>query len=1432
MAVDKEGFIYVLDNPGITKLAPSGELVQTIALENYNGGKSMGVDAAGNLYVCNYTYSRIEKYSPTGRLLLQFGSSGRNPGQFIYPNSITVDADGNIYVADTANNRLQKFDTNGKLLFVYSETGTTSLLHPMDVALDAIGNIYIYNEDFKVTKLSAAGALLQTIPVAASRPSYDEAATIAIDPAGNIYVTSSEGSSILKFTSTGTYVGPVGAYLFDGTLTPLAFDPAGNLYATNRDHHGNSKLHKFNPTGNLVGTWGNLKTLGPGAFDVVGNYYYYDSRLLSIGKYNAMGQLIGQLGVGVVPMNVKALALDLVGNIYMLTNANEITKMTPDGRQLARFTVLKSTIGYESTEAGMAVDAAGNIYVTDYYGGCVRKLGPQGQLLPNISTRGTGAGQLLLPKSLALDGRGFIYVTDNNGKRVQQFTPNGQLVRELGERVTAGSSQSEGWVKLAVDKAGNAYVSSPLLPGVQVYDAKTGMRTSLPQIYQGQLAISHRSGSLVSILGDLIRFYTSDQAPKDNLITGNIFQDLNSNCARDAGELALPNMAVVAQPGNYYGLTDENGQYTIAVGAGTYTVEQLVPSPEPGRTITPLCSTPATLVFQGYGSSKSGPDFGNLVSTKPFLRVNIASNRRRRCFRNTTTVSYSNSGYAAAPNATVTVAFPPEVVLVAAGAPYTRDAAGNYVFQVGTLLPNAAGTIVLQDSVVCGNPDLRGLTVCTKAWIAPLNVYPAPASATGPVASVAVQGRTQANNQARFVVRNTTSVDMRDSLALRVYQNSELALQHRYWLAGGDSLVLRVPASRPVVRVEADQPTGHPTQRIASSTVEVRSLSATGEPNSDMLALPPNTPRPEIAEDCKPILDSYDPNDKQVVPAGVTAQHYTPTGVPLQYEVRFQNTGSDDAYRVEVVDTLASDLDLRTLRVTAASHPYRLAVTGHGRPVLTFTFLNINLPPSKRDAVGSNGFVQFSVQPKAGLPAKALIENNADIFFDYNPPIRTNTTTNRIYDLPLEVEPAVALTYPTVLASPSLLQFTPAQGKAGTLVTLTGQRFSSSVAANAVLFNGVPTSVLSTTATTLTVRVPATATTGSIQVVTKEGAGRSQQAFTVYQPPTLTAMMPPEGTPGSVVRLRGSHFANTATYDTVWFNGVPAVVQQATATELQVVVPSSAQSGKVRINTLGGQTESAQEFVVWYPPVLTSFSPARGKAGGIVTVTGSRFAPTERNTVLVGGGAATVLEATSSSLRVRVPSTAQTGLLQITTPGGQALSTGLFTFLPPPTITSFAPTQGSVGETLALTGLNFLVDGLADTVYVGGIPAPVLTATPTTATIRVPKGATSGPITISGKGGRNQTASPFTLVALTAAESIAVYPNPAHGAVTLDWLRADFAVEQVQVYNALGKLVTSVDLHLNGNTSLSLPFAAGETGLYLLVFHTARGPVLKRITLY
>ncbi|UOQ53567.1 DUF7619 domain-containing protein [Hymenobacter cellulosivorans] len=820
-------------------------------------------------------------------------------------------------------------------------------------------------------------------------------------------------------------------------------------------------------------------------------------------------------------------------------------------------------------------------------------------------------------------------------------------------------------------------------------------------------------------------------------------------------------------------------------------------------------------------------DFGHELNATPYLTTQVSSGRRRRCAPGATVVTYANLGMVTAPGAQVLVKLPRYVVLRAASHPYTMQTDSTLLFSVGTLKPGQGGSITIQDSVACGNPDIRGLTVCTRAWITPQVVLTRPAGWNQ--ASLQVRGKVQPGNQARFVLRNAGLGATTDSLTMRLYQGTQLALQQRFMLAAGDSLVLRVPAREATVRLEADQPAAHPLGGQASANVELSGLRpAGGAPSLGMAAFALAPTGPSSAEECLPIVDSFDPNDKQVVPAGLTSQHYTPTNTPLRYQVRFQNTGTDAAYRVVVVDTLSAQLDVSTLQVGAASHPFRLKVSGMGRPVLTFTFDPILLPDSVSDEPGSHGFVQFTVRPKAGLPDKTEVANHADIYFDYNPAVRTNMTLNRLHDLPPVVGAGVALSYPSVLASPTVQALTPAQGKVGTLVTIAGSRLALAAAAPSVYFNGMKANVVSATATEVVVRVPAGATTGRVKVATLDGAGQSSTDFVAYQPPTVVALTPAEARPGATVSITGSHFSPVLAQDTVWINGMKARVLQATATSLQVEVPTGATTGTVRVGTLGGSVASSQVLRVWYPPAITRFSPAKAGAGSVVTLTGQAFAEqANRNTVFFGAASATVLQASSGSLQVRVPAAAESGPLRLVTPGGEA-STAAFTFLPAPVITATIPAQGSVGTPVTLTGRHFLVDGQTDTVWLAGVPAKVLSASASELRVLVPRGTSTGHWTVAGVGGRGNSGE-FGVTVLPAETAVEVFPNPTHGELTASWTHAEFTAHELVLFDVVGRQVLQRAIGASEQDGVLVNVAGLRAGLYVLELHTSQGMVRKRI---
>ena len=138
---------------------------------------------------------------------------------------------------------------------------------------------------------------------------------------------------------------------------------------------------------------------------------------------------------------------------------------------------------------------------------------------------------------------------------------------------------------------------------------------------------------------------------------------------------------------------------------------------------------------------------------------------------------------------------------------------------------------------------------------------------------------------------------------------------------------------------------------------------------------------------------SYDPNDKLVTPVGVGATGQINPNTELAYTIRFQNTGTASAVNVIVKDDLDPDLDVETFELIAASHDVRTQLYGRS---LTFYFDDIMLPDSASNPEGSKGYVKYKIHTNPSLPEGATINNTADIYFDSNPAIHTNTTLNTI----------------------------------------------------------------------------------------------------------------------------------------------------------------------------------------------------------------------------------------------------------------------------------------------------------------------------------------------------------------------------------------------------------------------------------------------------
>ena len=156
LSVDRDGNIVVADTHYFRLLfySPDGVLLEQRTLGGQMGSEpgEFGLvtdavqDSHGNWYIAEYLENdRIQKLSPTGEFLKQWGGHGTEPGKFSRPQNLQIDLLDRIWVVDACNHRIQAFDTAGQLLHCWGEAGHDlgELWYPYDLAVDDEGHVYV-----------------------------------------------------------------------------------------------------------------------------------------------------------------------------------------------------------------------------------------------------------------------------------------------------------------------------------------------------------------------------------------------------------------------------------------------------------------------------------------------------------------------------------------------------------------------------------------------------------------------------------------------------------------------------------------------------------------------------------------------------------------------------------------------------------------------------------------------------------------------------------------------------------------------------------------------------------------------------------------------------------------------------------------------------------------------------------------------------------------------------------------------------------------------------------------------------------------------------------------------------------------------------------------------------------------------------------------
>jgi uncharacterized protein (TIGR03437 family) len=456
--------------------------------------------------------------------------------QLYFPTGVAVDSAGNLYIADTANLRIRKV-SNGVIATVagsgvggYSgdngPAASARLDDPQGLAVDSAGNLYIADTDNNcIRKVSngviatVAGNGLQGFsgdngPAANAR--LNNPYGVAVDSTGNLYIADTGNQRIRKVTNgvIATIAG-TGTQGFSGDSGPaidaqlnlpngVAVDSAGNLYIAD----GASRIRKVaggviaTVAGNgLVGFSGDggpatsAELSGPDgvAVDSAANLYIADSnndRIRKVAKgviatVAGGGTPVGGNGpaTGVQFGYPAAVALDSSGSLYIADQQSNviwkisngvIAAVAGNGTQGFSGDGGPATAAQLNNPSGVAVDAAGNLYISDTDNQRVRKVA--NGVVTTVAGNGTAGfsgdngpatgAELNLPAGIAVDSSGNLYISDSYNNRIREVA-NGMIATVAGNGESgyngyngpATSVPLDSPFGIAVDAAGNLYIS-------------------------------------------------------------------------------------------------------------------------------------------------------------------------------------------------------------------------------------------------------------------------------------------------------------------------------------------------------------------------------------------------------------------------------------------------------------------------------------------------------------------------------------------------------------------------------------------------------------------------------------------------------------------------------------------------------------------------------------------------------------------------------------------------------------------------------------------------------------------------------------------------------------------------------------------------------------------------------------------------------------
>ena len=437
---------------------------------------SVAVDGLGNLYFS--AANAVYKVDAAGVLTRVAGTSAAGysgdggpaaNAQLDVAQGVAVDGAGNLYIADSGNSRIRKVGTDGKITTV-AGTGvpgyfgnpapaiSAQLRNPRGVAVDSAGNIYIADtNNNRVRKVTVATGIITTLAGTAFTGDFGDGgpailaslnhpAGVAVDSTGNVYIADTKDHAIRKVTvATGVIstVAGTGAIGYSGDGGPATAALLNNPYSVALDAAGNFYI---SDSGN----------------DRIRQVVAASGTIITVagnGTYGYAGD--GGAATSAELQSANGVAVDAAGNIFIAdTGSNVIRKVS--GGNIATFAGngnRSSGDGGPATGALLgavdeaAVDASGNLYLADSGNNKVRKVATDGTITTVAGTGTAGyagdgaaatAAQLNSPSGVAVDSNGNVFIADTNNDVVRKVTAATGFISTVAGNGTLGYSGNGG----------------------------------------------------------------------------------------------------------------------------------------------------------------------------------------------------------------------------------------------------------------------------------------------------------------------------------------------------------------------------------------------------------------------------------------------------------------------------------------------------------------------------------------------------------------------------------------------------------------------------------------------------------------------------------------------------------------------------------------------------------------------------------------------------------------------------------------------------------------------------------------------------------------------------------------------------------------------------------------------------------------------------